>query len=233
MTLWTASVAQVHRAVWRSTGEKVAVKVQNPQAERLMTGDLRNLVLLARFLQKTELKFDILSALLELQKQIKNEFDFVREARNMDSAGRQLAALAPGVCVPRSLFCSKRALVMTYVEGVNLGKLQEFNASSNGLPSWAKKIAGPSVCINILCLLILAGLVTSRQEDPEGAGAGLGGAVVSDAHVPRRPSPGQHLPGHQRGQRQGQGRRGPAGLGAGQVRVQGALTGHGSHGGGH
>lgn len=128
--------------MWKSTGEKVAVKVQNPHAERLMTGDLKSLVLLARFLQKTELKFDLLSALLELQKQIKNEFDFVREARNMDSAHSQLSKLAPGLCVPRSLFSSKRALVMTYVEGINLGKLKEFRTATKAMPTWMKKIAG-------------------------------------------------------------------------------------------
>lgn len=137
----------MHRAIWKSTREKVAVKVQNPDAERLMTGDLKNLVVLAEFLQRTELKFDILSALKELQKQIKNEFDFVREARNMDSARKQLRLLAPTVCVPRSLFRSKRALVMSFVEGDNLGKLQEFNASSSAMPSWLKKKAGLEILL--------------------------------------------------------------------------------------
>lgn len=121
-----------------------------------MTGDLKNLVVLAEFLQRTELKFDLLSALKELQRQIKNEFDFVREARNMDSAGRQLRLLAPKVCVPRSLFRSKRALVMSFVEGDNLGKLQEFNASSSAMPSWLKKKAGINLryILNILSLFI-------------------------------------------------------------------------------
>lgn len=38
--------------------------------------DLRNLKVLAWFLQKFELNFDILSSLKELSKQIKGEFDF-------------------------------------------------------------------------------------------------------------------------------------------------------------
>lgn len=41
-----------------------------------MMSDLRNLKTLAWFLQKFELKFDILSSLRELSKQIKREFDF-------------------------------------------------------------------------------------------------------------------------------------------------------------
>lgn len=138
----SASVAQVHQAVWKATGEKVAVKVQNPRAERLMTGDLHNLVLLAEFLQRTEIKFDLLSALKELQKNIRNEFDFAREARNMDSAQQRLRSLAPSLCVPHSLFRSKRAIVMSYVEGVNLGRLQEFNSTKSVIPSLMKKRAG-------------------------------------------------------------------------------------------
>lgn len=41
-----------------------------------MMSDLRNLKVLAWFLQKFELNFDILSSLKELSKQIKGEFDF-------------------------------------------------------------------------------------------------------------------------------------------------------------
>ncbi len=41
-----------------------------------MMSDLRNLKVLAWFLQKFELNFDILSSLRELSKQIKGEFDF-------------------------------------------------------------------------------------------------------------------------------------------------------------
>lgn len=41
-----------------------------------MMSDLRNLKVLAWFLQKFELDFDILSSLRELSKQIKGEFDF-------------------------------------------------------------------------------------------------------------------------------------------------------------
>ena len=59
-----------------------------------MKGDLKNIVLLAEFLQKTELKFDLLSAVKELQKQIGNEFDFMREARNMDTVRQGLSTVS-------------------------------------------------------------------------------------------------------------------------------------------
>jgi len=62
-----------------------------------MRGDLRNLRALAEFLQRTELKFDLLSAIKELQKQIKNEFDFVGESINMDFVRSGLAKSVPEV----------------------------------------------------------------------------------------------------------------------------------------
>lgn len=53
-----------------------ALQVQYPGAEGVMMSDLRNLKVLAWFLQKFELDFDILSSLRELSKQIRGEFDF-------------------------------------------------------------------------------------------------------------------------------------------------------------
>ena len=146
----SASVAQVHQGTWRETGEKVAVKVQYPNAERLMIGDLRNLRVLAEFLQRTEFKFDLLSSIKELQKQIVNEFDFRLEARNMDFMRRTLASSVKEVSVPQSIFSTKKALVMTFVDGVNLCKMAEFkNNSRIAVPSLVKARIGTNL-LNVL-----------------------------------------------------------------------------------
>ncbi len=52
--------------------------LQYPDALRTMTGDLKNLRAAAYFLSKTEIKFDLVSAVDELNKQIRLEFDFTR-----------------------------------------------------------------------------------------------------------------------------------------------------------
>ena len=121
----SASVAQVHRAVWRASREEVAVKVQNPDAERCMRDDLRNLERLARFLQRTELRFDLVSAVQELQSQIALEFDFRREAAHMDSVGPRLVSRVSGLRVPRSIFRTKKLLVMSFLQGESLAKLRQ------------------------------------------------------------------------------------------------------------
>lgn len=145
--LGSASIAQVHRGIWRSTGEKCAVKVQYPNAESLMRGDLRNLRVLAEFLQRTELKFDVLSTIKELQKNIHNEFDFVNEAKNMAFMQAALKKPVPEVNLPRALFASKRVLVMTFVEGNNLGKLAEFRANKLDvlIPTFVKQRIGRKI----------------------------------------------------------------------------------------
>lgn len=146
----SASVAQVHEGIWKKTNEKVAVKVQYPNAETLMTSDLRNLRALAEFLQRTELKFDVLSAIKELQSRIKNEFDFKREAKNMDNIRTFLAERVPDVTLPRSIFSSKKVIVMTFVEGDNLSKLASFKEKSSiAVPTLVKRRAGRKL-MNIL-----------------------------------------------------------------------------------
>lgn len=125
-------------------GEKVAVKVQYPDAERLMTRDLRNLRVLAEFLQRAELKFDILSAIKELQRGIKNEFNFDREARNMETMRKGLLKNVPEVTLPRPLWYTKQLIVMTYVEGKNLGKLAAYKSSpaDSIATKWVKRQSG-------------------------------------------------------------------------------------------
>ena len=142
----SASIAQVHQGVWKATGVKVAVKVQYPSAERLCRGDLKNLRRLAEFLQRTELKFDLLSAIKELQKQIGNEFDFVGESRNMQAIGDLLRREVPEVRVPLPIFSSRRLLVMTFIEGDNLSKMAEYKSARTsdllGLSAFSRRKAG-------------------------------------------------------------------------------------------
>lgn len=52
----------------------------------MMSQDLVNLKAAAAFLSKTEIKFDLVSAVVELQKQIKLEFEFKRCAVSSSAA---------------------------------------------------------------------------------------------------------------------------------------------------
>ena len=141
----SASIAQVHAGVWRQSGEKVAVKVQFPHAERIMVGDLKNLRVLAEYLLRTEFKFDLLSSIKELQKQIVNEFDFESEAQNMDYVRSKMLDKCPEIVIPRSIFSTRRVLVMSFLEGQNLCRLAELRDEGKQMSSWAKKRIGRKI----------------------------------------------------------------------------------------
>lgn len=135
----SASIAQVHVGIWKPTKQKVAVKIQYPNAYPLMKRDLSNLRKLAEFLQRTELKFDLLTCVKELQKRIVNEFDFLRESSNLEYMQR-----IPDVEIPKTVFATEKVLIMSYIEGENLSRLAEFKDKKGiiPLPQMVKKKFG-------------------------------------------------------------------------------------------
>ncbi|KAB2073097.1 hypothetical protein ES319_A07G060600v1 [Gossypium barbadense] len=126
--LGSASIAQIHRARLRGDKNDVVVKVQHPGILDLMMTDIRNLQAFALYIQKTDIKFDLFSVTKEMEKQIRYEFDFLREANAMERIRRFLYEnnKKTPVLVPRVLrgLATRRVLVMDYIDGVpilNLG----------------------------------------------------------------------------------------------------------------
>lgn len=129
-------------------GRTVAVKVQYPSAEGKMLQDLSNLRKLAKFLSQREINFDLVSAVDELHKQIKLEFDFEREAKIMDQIHHNLRGIRKQVTVPHSIegLISRRVLVMDFVDGCRLDEIKSKLANV----SWRKRqIAKRRILSNI------------------------------------------------------------------------------------
>lgn len=105
----------------------VAIKVQYPDALEIMKQDLSNIRTWANFLSKTEIQFDMVSAVDELRKQIELEFDFTREARVMDSIALALQPLNKHISVPQSIpgLVTQRLLIMSFIDGIPLRNLGE------------------------------------------------------------------------------------------------------------
>lgn len=124
--LGSASIAQVHRGVLRDTGEDVAIKIQFPNGERRMTSDLSNFRFLAALLQRTEFKFDLVSPVQELARQISFEFDFMRESHAMEEIRMNLRNIR-GVSIPRVCpsLTTRRLLIMQFMHGTPLSRLEE------------------------------------------------------------------------------------------------------------
>ena len=79
--LGAASVAQVHRAVLTEKygGREVAVKIQRPSIESKLLGDVANLKALSKTFRNSDmLPLDYYTVFSELEKQLADEFDFVK-----------------------------------------------------------------------------------------------------------------------------------------------------------
>lgn len=127
----SASVAQVHRARIKGAKRDVAVKVQHPGVEELMMTDIRNLRAFAAFVERFDVKFDMMSVVNEVEEQVGLEFDFEREARSMDRIQHSFSAYEQQkrvpVQVPRSIpsLVTRQVLVMDFIEGIPLSQLSE------------------------------------------------------------------------------------------------------------
>lgn len=119
--LAAASLAQVHKATLRQTGEEVAVKVRRPDIENTVQRDLYILDVLARQLHEHVefLQFyDLPGLVRELKRSLLRELDFRREARHIRIAGANLEhnqyAHIPAV---RENLTTSKVLVLDLVQG--------------------------------------------------------------------------------------------------------------------
>jgi len=145
----SASLAQVHAAELHG-GERVAVKVQYPEIERLVRGDLANLRTLFRAVGLLEGDFDLLPLVDELATQVPRELNFVQEAHNAEAIGRHFKD-RDDVGVPRIHweFTTRRVLVMERVDGIKITDLAALRAA--GLdPSRVSQLLVEAYCEQIL-----------------------------------------------------------------------------------
>jgi predicted unusual protein kinase regulating ubiquinone biosynthesis (AarF/ABC1/UbiB family) len=122
------------------SGRRVAIKVQNPRAASLVTGDVDSLVTVGKLLEKTSLPIKLTSFLQEVRKQVILELDFTREAGVMIAAKRNLKSIervAVPSCVPS--LTTPRMLVMEFLPGRNLNDIK---AESKGVPEWKRRAFG-------------------------------------------------------------------------------------------
>ncbi len=121
-----ASLSQVHRAVLKKEGIKVAVKVRRPGIRKMMEVDLDILNALAERLHErsNELKiYDLPNLIKVARRNLLKELDFTREARNIKIA----RSYHSGVYIPDVLmdYCSDRVLITEFIEGARLSEIEE------------------------------------------------------------------------------------------------------------
>ncbi|MDU0200878.1 ABC1 kinase family protein [Paenibacillus sp. MAH-36] len=122
-SLAAASIGQVHHGVLH-TGERVAIKIQRPQAAESIRIDLEILADLAaiaerRFAWARRIQMEVL--IEEFGRSLLNELDYTKEARNAEKIAEQFKHVAH-IYVPPiySDYSSKKVMTMQYIEGIRL-----------------------------------------------------------------------------------------------------------------
>ena len=120
------SIAQTHRAVLRSDGRQVALKVQRPGIDRLVMRDIGLIKQVAELLSGTDFgkRYDLVSLAAEFSTALQAELDFTQEARYTEALRENLLAgrwfdpqkiMVPEV--DRQL-STKTLLVLEWLDGV-------------------------------------------------------------------------------------------------------------------
>ena len=115
-----ASLGQVHRATLHG-GRRVAAKLQYPDMASAVEADLGQLELLFRLHRQFDRSIDTAQIQGELAERLREELDYVREARNMAAYRDMLGGLA-SVTVPETIaeLSTARLLTMTWLDGAPL-----------------------------------------------------------------------------------------------------------------
>lgn len=118
--LGAASLAQVHRAVLRRTGETVAVKVQHPVLDHWAPLDMWLTGLTFKTLKRAFPEYDLTWLSDEMEASLPQELDFAREGENAKSTKayfRDIPARQCPVVVPEVIESHRRILIMQYLTG--------------------------------------------------------------------------------------------------------------------
>lgn len=117
----SASIGQVHRAVW-TDGRDVAVKIQYPGAGAALMSDLRQLSRMARMTAGWIPGIDLGPILEELRDRMAEELDYRLEADNQ-TAFADAFADDPDFCIPRMVRGTQHVIVSEWVEGRPLSEI--------------------------------------------------------------------------------------------------------------
>jgi ubiquinone biosynthesis protein len=128
-----ASIGQVHRALLPN-GERVAVKVQRPNAPRQIESDIALLYQAARLAKERVRALDFIDAeqvVDEFARSIRGELDYRAEARNAEVFRRNFAG-NPEVKIPRVYwsYTRRRVLALELLEGTQLADVDVASLSA-------------------------------------------------------------------------------------------------------
>lgn len=123
--LGVASLAQVHKARDRKTGEWLAIKLMHPQVERFSQVDMKTVNHLVAVVKKVFPQFEFTWLAEEMNANMPLEMDFRHEAENARRATEDFARYKKtSVYIPRVPWAFKRAMALEFIDGRRPDDLQ-------------------------------------------------------------------------------------------------------------
>ncbi|SCV71311.1 BQ2448_2899 [Microbotryum intermedium] len=169
-----ASLAQVHRATLRSTGEQVAVKVMHPDLEEFCQIDMKTTTIMLRLVKSMFPSFEFTWLGEEMEENLPLEMDFRHEAANASRCQADFSGLTTSLVVPKAIWAKKRAMVMQFIEGAridDLAYLEAHHIDRNEVSKELSRIFSRMIYITgQACSVDLAHIATIRffHADPHG-----------------------------------------------------------------
>ncbi len=138
-----ASLAQVHRARLKR-GQEVVAKIRRPDIVETMEADISIMRSLAGVVERRVAEARILNPVElidELHSDIKKELNFRNEANNIIRFGRNFAG-DPQIKVPHVYeeLCTPRLLVLEYIEGINISRIDRLASEGYDLELIARRL---------------------------------------------------------------------------------------------
>ena len=117
--LASASLAQVHTAICKQTGKKLAIKIQHKGLKETSKGDLFACSTVVGIAEQLFEDFNFGWICEELTPQLPKELDFTNEGKNAETAATHLESTGLDCVIPRVLWplTSERVLSMEFEEG--------------------------------------------------------------------------------------------------------------------
>ncbi|MFN8229067.1 MAG: AarF/UbiB family protein [Mycobacterium sp.] len=117
----SASIGQVHRAVW-SDGRDVAVKIQYPGADEALRADLKTMKRLVGIFKQLSPGADIQGVVDELIDRTEMELDYRLEAENQRAFAKAYDG-NPDFVVPHVVASAPKVVVAEWIEGIPLSHI--------------------------------------------------------------------------------------------------------------
>ncbi len=130
-----ASLGQVHKAILASTGETVAVKIQRPNIEQLVSMDISTLKfviwVINRLVPDASEFIDLMGVYREFRRTTYEEIDFIREAENAKRF-QEMFKDDPNIYIPRiyDQYTAKHVLVLEWIDGIKVNDYSTLEAEN-------------------------------------------------------------------------------------------------------